>query len=199
MFTRLITLSFAVCAALFVGCAATMGDYLDETARTERYAVRETQSLDIPVKFFDDILPSKYQHKGLGIINDQETFTQMWGLYTKEATSLPPSIDFRDYVLIFVYDPNYYNQVTIVGLNIWNGIANPIVRKTNWKMSIGGNQQMRKIREQEGAKLPDPKVNVAFLQVPRNRPGHPGVTALLVDGSASDENDNLVIPIPEEP
>jgi hypothetical protein len=190
---------FGICVALFTGCTATMGRYVDEDALTLQAPARETQSFDIPVRFFNDILPSRYQHKGIGIINDQETFLAMWRLYSKDATALPPSIDFRDYALIFVYDPLYYNQVSIIGINVWQGIANPIIRKTDWKLSIEGNQQMRKIREAEGASVPEPKVNVAFQQVPRHRPGQRGVTALMVEGCNERPEDSLVIPIPEKP
>ncbi|MBQ9693709.1 MAG: hypothetical protein IJV69_03025 [Kiritimatiellae bacterium] len=196
---RLLLILLPLLGLCLTGCTATMARYCDETAVTVQAEVKSTQSLDIPVRFFKEELPERYQHKGLGIINDQETFLKMWNLYAKEATVLPPSVDFRDYVLIFVYDPNYYNHVEIIGLNVWQGIANPIVRKTDWKLSIEGNQQMRKIREAEGAKLPEPKVNVAFQQVPRHRPGQSGVTALMVEGNADDPGESLVIPIPEKP
>ena len=176
-----------------------MDSYRSEEAVTLQTEVRSTQSLDIPVRFFDEDLPSHYQYKGLGIINDQETFLKLWNSYAKEATALPPSVDFRDYVLIFVYDPNYYNHVEIVGLNVWQGIANPIIRKTDWKLSIGGNPTMRKIREAEGAILPEPKVNVAFQQVPRHRRNRSGVTALLVEGNADEPGKSRVIPIPDAP
>ena len=188
-----------LCSLFFTGCVATMDSYRSEDAVTLQTEVKSTKSLDIPVRFFDEDLPSRYQYKGLGIINDQETFLKLWNSYAQEATALPPSVDFRDYVLIFVYDPNYYNHVEIVGLNVWQGIANPIIRKTNWKLSIGGDPTMRKIREAEGAQLPEPKVNVAFQQVPRHRKGRSGVTALLVEGNAQEPGQSRVIPIPDAP
>ncbi len=192
-------LAVIVVVTLFTGCASTLGWYADETALTTQQPVDGMRSLDIPVRFFNEELDESYQYNGLGVINDQETFTKMWRMYTQEATALPPSIDFRDYALIFVYDPKYYNHVSIIGLNVWKGIANPIISSTNWKLSIEGNQQLRKIREREGAKLPEPKVNVAFLQVPRHKEGQRGVTALLVSGNIENEEDSLVIPIPDAP
>lgn len=182
-----------------MGCSATMSRYADESAITVQANVDSTKSFDIPVRFFKDDLPARYQYHGLGIINDQETFSKMWRYYAKDTIAVPPSIDFRDYALIFVYDPNYYNQVSIIGLNVWQGIANPIVHKTDFKLSIEGNLQMRKIREKEGAVLPEPKVNVAFQQVPRHRVDRPGVTALLVEGNAEDPGASRVIPIPSHP
>lgn len=193
--------TLAVCGCLLCGgCATTtMGDALDTTALTLQTDVHKTTAFDIPVRFFNEELPKRFQHQGLGIINDQETFTHMWNIYARETTALPPSIDFRDYALIFVYDPKYYNHVEIIGLNVWNGIANPIIKKTDWTLSIEGNVQMQKIRRAEGAKVPEPKVNVAFLQVPRHRPDQSGVTALLVEGNMEDPGTSLVIPIPEKP
>lgn len=195
LFTSLLLL-LCLC---FTGCTATMGRYVNEDALTLQLQVQQTKSLDVPVRFFDDDLSSRYHSHGMGIINDQETFSRLWDVYTKESTALPPSIDFQEYALLFVYDAEYYNFIKIIGLNVWQGIANPIIQKTNWKLSIHGNEQMRKIRESEGATLPEPKVNVAFLQIPRHRKDRPGVTAILVDGAASDASENRVIPVPSHP
>lgn len=189
-------LAFLIC----VGCGpAFLQSYEVEEALTLQTAVAKTQAMDIPVRFFDEMLPQCYQHKGIGIINDQETFQKMWDLYAVDTTALPPVIDFQECALLFVYDPNYYNLVSIVGLNVWKGIANPIVERTNWTLQIGGNPTMRKIKEKEGAKLPEPKVNVAFLQLLRNREGRPGVTAVLVEGNKKEPEKSLVIPVPEAP
>ncbi len=191
-------LTFVACLAL-TGCTATMSRYVEPDALTIQLPASETKSLDIPVRFFDDTLPQSQQYKGIGIINTQTQFQEMWQLYAQDTTALPPVVDFEQVALLFVYDPVYYNHVNIIGLNVWQGIANPIVKRTNWKLSIGGDPTMRKIRELEGQALPEPKVNVAFLQVPRHREGHPGVTAILVEGNAEDQADSLVVPVPEEP
>ena len=177
------------------GCADTLAGYASETALTIQQPATHTQSLDIPKRFFDEQLDARWQHHGIGIINDQATFLRMWDLYTIERTALPPSIDFETYALLFVYDPVYYNLVSIRGLNVWQGIANPIVERTTWTLSIEGDKKMREIRTKEGQILPEPKVNVAFLQIPRNRPGAPGVTAVLVEGK-EDPAKSLVIPVP---
>lgn len=183
------------CAFALGGCTATMGDYASEAALTAQIPAAQTQALDIPKRFFDEILPAEWQHKGIGIINDQETFQKLWELYSIDQTALPPSIDFKTCALLFVYDPNYYNLVSIRGLNVWQGIANPFVERTNWTLSIEGDRKMREIREKEGQKLPEPKVNVAFLQLLRDRPGTPGVTAVLVEPRDPAE-DSLVVPVP---
>ena len=92
----------------------------------------------------------------------------------------------------------YYNRVFIRGLNVWQGIANPIVERTNWKLAIGGDPKMREIKEKQGIAVPEPKVNVGLVELLRNKPGRPGVTAVLVEGAEKPE-DSLVIPVPEEP
>ncbi len=176
------------------GCAtAHMDDYVSETAITAQLPADASDAIDVPKRFFDDMLPSNLQHEGLGIINTQEQFTALWELYAQESTMLPPAIDFRDSVVLFAYDPEYYNLVRFQGLNVWKGIANPFIERTTWKLSIAGDPIMRKIRARAGESVADPKVNVALLQIPRNRPGRPGVTAILVSG------DLQVIPVPAEP
>lgn len=187
----------ALCAVAVVclGCANTLERYADETALTIQQPAAQTQAFDIPKRFFDEQLDARWQHNGIGIINDQATFLKLWDSYTLERTALPPSIDFDTYALLFVYDPVYYNLVSIRGLNVWRGIANPIVERTNWTLSIEGDKKMREIRQKEGQTLPEPKVNVAFLQIPRNCPGKPGVTAILVEGRQRPE-ESLVIPVP---
>lgn len=185
-------------AWLLCGCAATMERYADPKALTLQSPVANAQSLDVPKRFFDEELPARFQHKGIGIINDQETFLRFWSAYTTEATALPPSIDFENFAVLFVYDPEYYNRVFIRGLNVWEGIANPIVERTNWKLTIGGDPKMREIRRLQGLSVPEPKVNVGLVELLRNKPGRPGVTAVLVEG-AEDPAESLVIPVPEGP
>lgn len=185
-------------AWLLCGCAATMARYADPKALTLQSPVANAQSLDVPKRFFDEELPARFQHKGIGIINDQETFLRFWSAYTTEATALPPSIDFENFAVLFVYDPEYYNRVFIRGLNVWEGIANPIVERTNWKLAIGGDPKMREIRRLQGLSVPEPKVNVGLVELLRNKPGRPGVTAVLVEG-AEDPAESLVIPVPEGP
>ncbi len=182
-----------LCAALLGGCVATMADYETDAAITARLPAEGNRSIDVPKRFFDDVLPKRLQHEGMGIINTQEQFSAFWELYARDATALPPSIDFRDSVLLFVYDPVYYNLVRFKGINVWKGIANPFVERTQWKLAIEGDPMLRKIRKAAGESVPEPKVNVALLQLPRNRPGHPGVTAILVDAKGT------VIPVPPEP
>ncbi len=196
---RKLSVVWMVGALLMAGCSATWSRYADPEALTVQRPCEPTKSLDIPVKFFNDELPSSQLHAGIGIINTQTEFQEMWALYAKETTALPPIIDFENVALLFVYDPVYYNHVEIIGLNVWQGIANPIIKRTNWTLSIEGDPKMRRIREQKGETLPEPKVNVAFLQVPRHREGRPGVTAILVEGDAEDEGASLVVPVPEEP
>lgn len=185
-------------AWLLCGCAATMERYADPKALTLQSPVANAQSLDVPKRFFDEELPARFQHKGIGIINDQETFLRFWSAYTTEATALPPSIDFENFAVLFVYDPEYYNRVFIRGLNVWEGIANPIVERTNWKLAIGGDPKMREIRRLQGLSVPEPKVNVGLVELLRNKPGRPGVTAVLVEG-AENPAESLVIPVPEGP
>lgn len=182
-----------LCAALLGGCAATMADYEAEGAITARLPAEDSRAIDVPKRFFDDILPRSLQRDGLGIINTQAQFSALWELYARDATALPPSIDFEDTVLLFVYDPVYYNLVRFKGLNVWKGIANPFVERTKWKLSLEGDPTLRKIRKAAGENVPEPKVNVALLQIPRNRPGRPGVTAILVGA------DGEVIPVPPKP
>lgn len=186
-------LALPLCAALLGGCVATMADYEAEDAVTARLPAEDSRAIDVPKRFFDDILPKRFQHDGLGIINNQEQFSALWELYARDATALPPSIDFENTVLLFVYDPVYYNLVRFKGLNVWKGIANPFVERTQWKLSIEGDPKLIKMRKAAGETIPEPKVNVALLQIPRNRPGRPGVTAILVSA------DGEVIPVPSEP
>lgn len=182
-----------LCAVLLGGCAATVADYATESAITARLPVEDSRAIDVPKRFFDDILPKGLQRDGLGIINTQAQFSALWELYARDATALPPSIDFENSVLLFVYDPVYYNLVRFKGLNVWNGIANPFVERTKWKLSLEGDPTLRKIRKAAGESVPEPKVNVALLQIPRNRPGRRGVTAILVG------SDGEVIPVPPKP
>ena len=182
------------CAALLCsGCAATLENYADESAMTARLPVGDNRSIDLPVRYFDEMLPKSQQREGLGFINDQKQFSALWELYAREATALPPAIDFQDSFVLFAYDPKYYNQIRFTGVNVWQGIANPFYEKTNFTLAIGGDPQLRKYRELAGEKVPEPKVNVALLELPRHRKGQPGVTAILYNGEGE------VLPVPSRP
>lgn len=188
-----------LCIFAQTGCISVANDYMDDTALTlpEAAPVNATmKSIDIPVAFFDDDLPARFQHKGIGIINDQMQFQALWRAYTNENTALPPIIDFEKYVLLFVYDAQYYNLVKICGIHVHQGIANPIVERTNWTLTIGGSEAVRHYRNAMGIKNPIPKVNVSFLQIPRHQPNQPGVTAILVEGNADRPQESIVVPVP---
>ena len=118
----------ALCVALLgAGCTATMEGYADPAALTMKSPVAKATSLDIPVRFFDEELPGRWQHHGMGIINDQETFQKLWKMYASEVTALPPAVDFENFAVLFVYDPAHYKLVHIRGRNGWQGIAHPLV------------------------------------------------------------------------
>ncbi|MEG2725348.1 MAG: hypothetical protein RR982_05815, partial [Kiritimatiellia bacterium] len=130
--------------------------------------------------------PSDFHHKGIGIINNDAQFIQLWNAYSSDNTALRPAIDFKNKVLFFAYDEKHYNLVRILGMEVTQGIANPIIWHTNWTLAIGGDARLQK-----PGSTGKGKVNVAFLQIPRNLPGQPGVTAILAHGK--------IIPLPLEP
>lgn len=170
-----------LCATLVGGCfTPVLEDYTDEKALTANLPVDPSnKAIDIPKVFFDDTLPGRFQNNGIGIINDQDQFQKLWNLYAKDATALPPSIDFQENFVLFVYDPEYYNLIRIIGVNVWQGVANPIIEKTKWTLPLEGDPMMHKIRQIKGEKMPEIKVNAALLQLPRNRKGAPGITAIM--------------------
>ncbi len=195
-----------VCIAvgLLVGCAApTLEEcqspqaltvnVLNETLSSDGIpkGLPESFVLDIPKRFFDEDLPDDLYHKGVGIINNDLQFVKLWDYYARDNTALRPAIDFRTRVLLFAYDEEYYNLVRILGMEIYQGVANPILWHTNWTLSIGG--EGKKERGARGASGGGKGlVNVAFLQIPRHLlPQQSGVTAVFANGE--------LIPVPEEP
>lgn len=186
----------------WAGCAPIARNYLDENALTLPQATPvepSMKSMDIPKMFFDDILPEKYHHHGIGIINNQLQFQQLWSLYTDDNTALPPIFDFDREALLFIYDPNYYNLMRICGIYVYQGVANVAIEKTNWKLSFGGNPDARRYREAIGEPNPEPKVQVSFLRIPRNLKDQAGVTAVIVETDDKDEMKSVVVPVPNKP
>ncbi len=195
-------LLLSVCILGFSGCTSVARTYMNDAALTlpAATAVNATmKSMDIPVAFFDNELSSRFHHKGIGLINNQAQFQKMWRMYTNENTALPPIFDFEKRVLLFVYDAQYYNLVKICGIHVHQGIANPIVERTNWTLAIGGNEDARRYRESVGKVNPEPKVNVSFLEIPRHIDGQQGVTAILVEGNPDNPEESIVIPVPRHP
>lgn len=185
-----------------VGCASVAGDYLDDTALTTPEVTEvepSLKSMDIPKKFFDEILPERFHYNGIGIINNQLQFQQLWNAYTDDRTALPPIFDFEKEVLLFVYDPNYYNYMCIRGVFIHQGVVNVAIEKTDWTLSFGGSPEARRYREAIGEPNPEPKVQVSFLRMPRQLKGQRGITAVIVEYNEMEEMQSRVIPIPDAP
>ncbi len=202
------TLSVLLVCAVMAGCAApTAQDYADDTAMSLEVfddtaggdgiptGLAESFVLEIPKAFFDEYIDTKWRNEGVGIINDNVQFVKLWEFYARDNTALRPSIDFKTRALLFVYDEEYYNLVRILGMQVKQGIANPVIWHTNWTLSIGGSEERQKWlarkenrEEQTGRGV----VQVAFLQLPRHLPpSQPGVTAVFANGR--------IIPVPKEP
>ncbi|MDO5462508.1 MAG: hypothetical protein Q4F99_03370 [bacterium] len=199
---RLLSVSAFLLLLVTLGCTPVAKSYLDEEALTlpQRTPVAPSlKSMDIPKKYFDEMLPSSHLYNGIGVINDQVQFQQLWALYTNDNTALPPIIDFDEEALLFVYDPNYYNFIRICGIFVYQGVAEIAIEKTDWKLSFGGNPDARRYREAVGEPNPEPKVNVSFLRVPRNTKMQPGVTAVIVGANEEDEMQSRVVPVPSRP
>lgn len=192
----------AMSACAFIGCTPVAKHYFVEDALTLPQPTPtepSLKSMDVPKAFFDDVLPSKYLYKGIGVINNQLQFQQLWSSYTNDMTALPPIIDFEHEALLFVYDPNYYNLIRICGIYVYQGVAEIAIEKTNWKLSFGGNPDHRRYREAMGEPNPEPKVNVSFLRIPRNTDTQKGVTAVVVEANAEDNLKSRVIPVSKRP
>lgn len=199
---RFLSLMVALFFIGLTGCTSVAGDYLNDAALTTPTVTQvepSLKSMDVPKKFFDDVLPSKYHHNGIGIINNQVQFQQLWNAYTNDRTALPPIFDFENEVLLFVYDPNFYNYMCIRGLFIYQGVVNIAIEKTNYKLSIAGNPDARRYREAMGEYNPEPKVQVSLLRMPRQLNHQRGITAVIVEYNEADEMQSLVIPVPDAP
>lgn len=202
MKTFALFVTMALTALFFIGCTPVVGNYMSTDALTLQQPQPiepSLPSMDIPKKFFDEILPSKYHYNGIGIINNQLQFQRLWALYSDQRTALPQIIDFEQEALIFVYDPNYYNFIRICGIDVYQGIAEIAIEKTKWELAIGGNPDARRYREAIGEPTREPIVNVSFLRVPRNQEMQRGVTAVVVEVNAEDKMKSRVIPISSHP
>lgn len=199
----------ALLTAGLAGCAATDPEayrrpgalsisVIDDTLNRDGAPAGLSESfvLDIPKEFFDEDLPSEFRNGGVGIINNDLQLTQMWNRFSRDNTALRPSIDFKTTALLFVYDDQHYNLVRLLGMNVADGVANPIIWHTNWTLSIGGSEDRRRwlaaTKPQKDQPTGKGNVNVAFLQIPRDLPPRQaGVTAVMANGKP--------IPVPKAP
>lgn len=93
---------------------------------------------DIPVTMLKELQDDRFD-TGIGVVTKDRDFDKLWQAYSANRPLPQPSIDFTQYVVIFIYDPHYYNFCKIVQIDFENGIGNILMSSSQTQLSLQTN------------------------------------------------------------
>jgi acid phosphatase (class A) len=82
---------------------------------------------DYPVAQLN-LLPEKQREQAVGFIDDVKTFEKVWKAF--KPGQAVPGIDFKDNVVLFARNTNFYNRISIGKVNVKNGVAEVLAMET---------------------------------------------------------------------
>ena len=89
--------------------------------------IKQSWNGDYPVDKLAS-LPEKADHHGTGYIGDPLTFSRVWSAF--KPNQQRPEIDFKNDLVIFVRNIQYYNRIMIGKVVLKNGVAEVIAMET---------------------------------------------------------------------
>ena len=107
---------------------------------------------DYPVAQLNQ-LPEKQREQGIGFIGDAEAFAGVWKAF--KPGEPVPEINFRDNLVLFAHNTQFFNRISIGKVNVTNGVAQVLAMETMSAMPI------------------EDKVAMSLVVVPRS-----GITAI---------------------
>ena len=81
-----------------------------------------------------DLLPEKQREQAAGFIGDAETFWDVWKAF--KPGEAVPKIDFRNQLVLFARNTQFYNNIRIGKVNVINGVAEIMAMETMSAMPI---------------------------------------------------------------
>jgi len=88
---------------------------------------------DYPVAQLN-LLPEKQREQAAGFIGEAKTFENVWKAF--KPGQAVPGIDFKDNVVLFARNTNFYNRISIGKVNVKNGVAEVLAMETMSAMPI---------------------------------------------------------------
>ncbi len=73
-------------------------------------------------------LPPNQRQRAVGFIADAKTFADVWAAFKPGETV--PEIDFSTQLVLFVRNTDFYNRISIAGVNVDGGVAEVLAMQT---------------------------------------------------------------------
>lgn len=112
---------------------------------------------DYPVAQLN-LLPEKQRNLPVGFITDNLTFKPVWEIFQPGGTF--PIIDFKNNLILFVRNTQFYNRISIGKVQVKNGVAEvlametlsamPVEDKVTISMVLVERRNIRAVRTNEG-------------------------------------------------
>ena len=124
-------ISVSLLLVIWVSCTLptkTVEDPPSNVSTDETEApIKQSWNGDYPVASLAS-LPEKADHHGTGYIADPLTFSSIWSAFKPNEQT--PEIDFKNNLVIFVRNIQYYNHIMIGKVVLKNGVAEVIAMET---------------------------------------------------------------------
>jgi hypothetical protein len=111
---------------------------------------------DYPVAQLN-LFPEGQRDQAVGFISDAKVFSAVWKVF-KPGEALP-EVDFKTKIILFARNTQFYNRISIGGVNVTNGVAEVLAMETMSAMPI------------------EDKVAMSLVVVPRQ-----GIAAIQIGG-----------------
>jgi hypothetical protein len=118
-------------AVICVGCGASTYGTPETGEQTKaaggEVAILQSWQGDYPVAQLK-WLPEKQRELAVGFIDEAETFEDVWKAFNPGEAI--PEIDFKANLVLFVYNTQFYNRISVGKVNVTNGVAELLAMET---------------------------------------------------------------------
>jgi len=83
------------------------------------------------------LLPGNQQENAVGYIGDEHSFSKIWNQFKPDQTS--PEIDFKDNLVLFARNTQFYNRIAIGQVKLTDGVAEILAMETMSALPIENN------------------------------------------------------------
>ena len=117
-----------ICTGILVGCRR-----VDTQLFTGEVEILQSWQGDYPVDRLN-VFPEGQRDLGIGTITDPGTFENVWKALKPDE--VVPEIDFKDELVLFARNTQFFNRVRIGKVNVTNGVAEVLAMETLSAMPI---------------------------------------------------------------
>ena len=124
----LLTGILALAMVILVSCGDKQhGESLQDTTGAKEVEILQSWQGDYPVIELN-LMPEKQRNQAVGFISDDRTFESVWKNF--KPGEIVPAINFKNNLVLFVRNTQFYNRISIAKVSVTNGVAEVLAMET---------------------------------------------------------------------